>query len=109
MDARIKALWIAALRSGEYKQGKHQLRDGDRFCCLGVLCNIHAQEHPTVAAEQSDPDGYMDAVGTLPLEVHTWADLGAPNPIVAGQSISLWNDIRGADFNKIADLIEQHL
>jgi hypothetical protein len=30
--------WLAALRSGKYKQGKHQLKtDSGAFCCLGVL------------------------------------------------------------------------
>lgn len=33
--------WIMALRSGQYKQGKHRLRnDRDEFCCLGVLADI---------------------------------------------------------------------
>lgn len=35
--------WIAALRSGEYTQGKNYLRtNGDilKYCCLGVMCDI---------------------------------------------------------------------
>lgn len=34
-----KAEWQAALRSGQYKQGKRVLynADTDRYCCLGVL------------------------------------------------------------------------
>jgi hypothetical protein len=40
MDAQLKAKWVEALRSGEYKQTKGTLRDGDSFCCLGVLCDI---------------------------------------------------------------------
>ena len=33
--------WIAALRSGEYAQGKGYLRThDDTFCCLGVLCDV---------------------------------------------------------------------
>ena len=33
--------WIAALRSGKYKQGTAQLRNSkDEFCCLGVLADI---------------------------------------------------------------------
>lgn len=32
---------VAALRSGKYKQARHRLRDGDRFCCLGVACDVH--------------------------------------------------------------------
>jgi hypothetical protein len=33
-------LWIAALRSGKYKQAHHWLRKGDSFCCLGVACDL---------------------------------------------------------------------
>ena len=36
--------WVAALRSGEYEQGRSRLMtvEGDKrsFCCLGVLCDI---------------------------------------------------------------------
>ena len=28
---------LPALRSGEYTQGHNRLRDGDAFCCLGVM------------------------------------------------------------------------
>jgi hypothetical protein len=48
MDAKLKKKWLNALRSGKYKQGKNSLRqpgfasdsEKDRFCCLGVLCDI---------------------------------------------------------------------
>lgn len=47
ISARIKELWVAALRSGKYKQGKGLLRnDKDEFCCWGVLCDLAAKEHP---------------------------------------------------------------
>lgn len=32
--------WLAALRSGEYKQGRGVLKEDGRFCCLGVLCDL---------------------------------------------------------------------
>ncbi len=36
--------WVAALRSGEYRQGMHRLvaRDGagDAYCCMGVLGKV---------------------------------------------------------------------
>ena len=32
--------WIAALRSGEYKQGTGNLYRDCKYCCLGVLCDI---------------------------------------------------------------------
>ena len=42
MDPELKAKWIAALRSGEYKQGKNRLHSNEdnSFCCLGVLCEV---------------------------------------------------------------------
>lgn len=42
MNADLKAKWVAALRSGDYKQTEGLLfRDG-AFCCLGVLCDVAA-------------------------------------------------------------------
>ena len=32
--------WVAALRSGKYEQAKGWLREGDKFCCLGVACDL---------------------------------------------------------------------
>lgn len=32
--------WVAALRSGNWKQGTWSLKNGDKYCCLGVLYEI---------------------------------------------------------------------
>lgn len=41
MEKQLFDKWTAALRSGEYHQGKHMLRkSNDSFCCLGVLCEV---------------------------------------------------------------------
>ena len=41
MDAKIKRLWVKALRSGKYRQARETLRKGNgSMCCLGVLCEI---------------------------------------------------------------------
>lgn len=39
---QVYDLWIKALRSGEYKQGRNRLKRRDRFCCAGVLCDLAA-------------------------------------------------------------------
>ena len=42
MDKKLKAKWIAALRSGRFKQHRNQLT-GDApgaYCCLGVLSRL---------------------------------------------------------------------
>lgn len=51
MNPEIKAQWLAALRSGNYIQGKYYLQSFDvtgeqhTFCCLGVLCDIMGKEN----------------------------------------------------------------
>jgi hypothetical protein len=46
MNPKVKAKWLAALRSGEYEQTVGKLNDNHGgFCCLGVLCDIYTKEH----------------------------------------------------------------
>lgn len=42
LDPDFKAKWIAALTSGEYRQGREHLYSPTSgcFCCLGVGCAI---------------------------------------------------------------------
>lgn len=41
MNAELKAKWIAALESGDYKHGKGHLRNADdTYCCIGVLHDV---------------------------------------------------------------------
>jgi hypothetical protein len=46
MNAERAALWVSALRSGEFKQGRKLLRsyDGEKWCCLAVLCEVYRRE-----------------------------------------------------------------
>lgn len=109
MNPEVKAKWIAALRSGEYKQTQGHLRVGDAFCCLGVLCNLHAQAHPEIAAEQTSKDGYMGRDSYLPAEVQVWAGLDtSTGELKGGRSLAVMND-RGSSFKTIADAIEEQL
>lgn len=42
MDKELKAKWVAALRSGDYKQAKDVLHDPATggYCCYGVLRHV---------------------------------------------------------------------
>jgi hypothetical protein len=121
MNAAIKAKWVGALRSGEYKQAKGVLHDNVGFCCLGVLCDIHRKEtnSSTWVADTSDNDedclGYLGEVCILPVEVRAWAGFQtySSNPTVriygkCSSSLAQLND-NGNDFKTIADLIENQL
>ena len=115
MNLEIKAKWVAALRSGEYTQGYGRLRDSDnKFCCLGVLCNLHAQAHPEIAAKQTDPGRYMGELGIPHDSVFIWAGMGV-NKVdrtveidIYKSSIAQHNDA-GRTFAEIADAIEAQL
>lgn len=75
MKKEIAKKWVEALRSGDYTQEKAQLRGFKGFCCLGVLCNIHAQEHPEIAKKELNPGMYLGSAYILPKEVMKWAGL----------------------------------
>ena len=76
MKPEIKKIWVEALRSGDYKQGNEALRpSNDTFCCLGVLCNLHAQAHPELAATETNKHYYLDNDTFLPPMVMEWAGL----------------------------------
>lgn len=84
MNQVIKQLWLTALESGEYKQGQYALaKDNDkgetRYCCLGVLCNIAANQGICNKVKDEDDDiikySYDGELGTLPDSVRTWAEL----------------------------------
>jgi hypothetical protein len=62
MNPEVKALWLDALRSGEYKQGQGRLRktedDGTfSYCCLGVLCDLYIKQGQPNAAWKGDTYG----------------------------------------------------
>jgi hypothetical protein len=119
MNPSIKQEWLEALRSGQYKQGKHRLQNSTGgFCCLGVLCDI-ASRHGVGGwrLEGEDPpvydcsaSGLVDtAVGRLPRAVIDWAGLGGQTDPMAGEArLSTLNDC-GHTFAEIADLIEKKL
>ena len=114
MKPQIKKLWVAALRSGDYVQGTGQLRTADnKFCCYGVLCNLHAQTHPKIAAKQTDSQFYMGSDGLPGSSVLFWAGLRNVGAMVKidGKIRELYshNDNGEATFSQIADAIEAQL
>jgi hypothetical protein len=118
MNSEIKEKWINALRSQEYKQSQHYLRDDYGYCCLGVLCDIYAKEMNVPWEQPYEEDGindyyYFNEAENLPIEVIDWAELKYESPSVTvenGDIIELakLNDT-GTDFLTISNLIEKSL
>lgn len=97
MDAKLKADWVKALRSGEYRQARRTLRSGRGYCCLGVLCRVAnipiARNGQTVSASCG-------------------GDYAPIATIVGGESMNhlmTLNDNLGKSFPEIADYIEKNL
>jgi len=96
MNPEIKQLWLDALRSGKYQQGKSLLRPTENnYCCLGVLCKIAEEqeickyipsdEHEGFTIPFEDKEnyiGYLYEDSELPWIVRQWAELDSENPKV---------------------------
>lgn len=111
MKKDIKDLWLKALKSCKYKQGKRALRIKNKYCCLGVLCDIYKKENHIRWKKLRDADGYyflFDDGAVLPPQVINWAGLKNCNPKILNKSLSEYND-DGKTFKEIADLIEKYL
>ena len=127
MKADIKAKWLADLRSGKFPQTTGALRNGNGYCCLGVLCDIYAQE---TGVEWAVPNDYDNCTmhgndSTLPYEVEQWAGLthehggyvavtkrydeGEETTVFHSPSLTELNDAWNYDFKQIADVIEEQL
>jgi hypothetical protein len=106
----VKNKWIAALRSGKYKQGRGRLNGPDGYCCLGVLCEVFIADGnaldvrtPNSVTEYNGessypPDAVLKWAGIRSLEGHAE---GAPH------SVAAVND-HAHSFTSSIEYIEQH-
>lgn len=130
MRTDIKERWIAALKSGDYEQGRSQLHTkgeltgNERFCCLGVLCDLayrdgvvsrrfNLEYHGSAAYGDADDADSWDTA-ELPYEVMIWAGLEDPNPSVIDEhgghsTLAHLNDNSRKSFHDIAAVIEKQL
>lgn len=113
MNPEIKERWIAALRSGEYKQTIGNLRVKDKFCCLGVLCDLAAKDGIGEWQENKNSNRFFStplfaASKLLPSTIVSWAGLNSPRVLIDDSSLVSLND-QGASFSEIADIIEKYL
>jgi len=120
-------MFIQALESGEYKQGKERLTkilpDGTKeHCCLGVMCEVaiaNGLEIETIAVsvgfegEKNVLYGETGRRDFLPKEVQRWYGVNTNNfmiPVPCGDencnsthSATYANDMFGSDFQAIAN------
>lgn len=101
MTPELKAKWVEALRSGEYKQTAgimHSDENGeDSFCCLGVLCEVMSV--PRYGR------GYS-------FKGFGYKAFGIPRSVLkrtAQSKLIDLNDVEKKSFEQIADWIEEKL
>ncbi len=122
MNPGIKKQWIAALRSGDYQQGKQFLHPGPDFCCLGVICNLVKDKVGFSWHEDSKHDKSIFSpvyslgpdmnARSLPMEVIEFIGLNSRDGILpfwdkqgVRMTLATLNDF-GFTFAQIADVID---
>ena len=119
MNKPIADMWTAALKSGEYTQGKGYLcsesKRGKEYCCLGVLCDLYNKHNPPMETQYRNTmcdtkhtlfDGYN---GDLPPVVLEWSGMHSRNGIrdFPKPPLIALNDECGYSFIDIANVIEE--
>ena len=109
----VKAAWLEALRSGQYTQGEGALRAGDRYCCLGVLCDVYRKDVGVgewKAHEKEINTSFIAGQESFffpPIVVGEWA-FGQDEKRLY-DTLAVMNDKHEQDFESIAEYIELEL
>lgn len=124
LNPNVKKLWLEALRSGNYTQGKNWLckidENGNKtYCCLGVLCDLAVKAN--IIKEPKNHNfgkykllSYDDKDQFPPRRVLEWAmtdyngDFNV-KVVKINRRLSDLNDVEMFSFEQIADLIEANL
>lgn len=104
--------WVAALRSGEYRQGREFLKHLNNWCCIGVAASICGVVNFSCRAALSNTARVLDnsAFGLLDDQLAL-----IPKELKGDVQINrlVWNlvnlnDGQGASFTEIANWIESN-
>ena len=123
--------WVKALRSGEYEQGLGSLKFDNKYCCLGVACDLFLKSEGRASWEEHEHaswfrildnqrgDGVDDSSDVfLPTEVKEWLGLSNHEGKFTWRETIEKEDYHGNDslidlndndssFEDIATIIEQ--
>lgn len=100
--------WVAALRSGNYRQTQGNLHDDAGYCCLGVACEVALKAGLALDVSRSNDclTGYDGHYCLLPNSVKAWLGLRTCTGSIDAVSLTDRNDTDRWSFSQIADLIE---
>lgn len=112
MPKKIADKWLAALRSGEYKQCTNVLYNGGGYCCLGVLQMV-VDGKVEVDKDDGTPEplpsfGWLAKKGIEFLSIKDGSLVHDRVPLLpALQRLAATANDSGESFATIADAIEQ--
>lgn len=113
MNKDVMTKWVAALRSGKYKQGQKALcTTTNKYCCLGVLCDISGLGKFGLNDTYPNLKVYLGQASAVPKPVQAWAGLQSsagyfPKRVQRKTCLRRMND-DGFSFEEIANIIEKH-
>jgi hypothetical protein len=118
MKKEVMKKWVAALRSGKYRQGEGQLKipakhQGHvKYCCLGVLCDIAPKTVGEWGKKKTPYPNFAGSDGSLGKKVRNWSGVKTDTGQVIADgkpcNLAYLNDVEGVSFKKIADVIEDN-
>lgn len=104
MKKSVMKKWVAALRSGKYEQGRGGMLKANKYCCLGVLCDLTGGTTKAQMNSGVYPDPY--------LPVQKYAGMRDPFGTIkfkkGSLSLVILNDNRKRSFKHIAAYIERN-
>lgn len=106
---------VAALRNGGYRQAHGALRDGNKYCCMGVACDISKMGRWYAISLTEDPVCYLHSKAVLPRAVREWLGWYSSSGYLTFKDrtdafieLTALND-HGMPFDQIADIIQANL
>lgn len=105
LTPELKAKWVQALLSGEYKQGRGYLNKEGRYCCLGVLAIVAGHDPEKLTG--------MRSLGSIdPALMRSLNDHGDSDGIKRAKLENMNDGLDGeatCSFAEIAEWIEENL
>jgi hypothetical protein len=105
----LRRRWVEALESGHYQQGKGLLCSGDKYCCLGVACDVFDKMFPGVLeiVDVGERRTFDHAWAYTPQKVFDALGLGNSSGKAGDDWLPAMND-RGVSFPEIAAVIRSN-
>ena len=119
LSPELKKKWVAALRSGKYRQGqlqlKREIKRGNEYCCFGVLYECLGLRWGKLTGRYraltslSNCPADVSQVLRQVINPRIYGDATVGRYLSAHNDGSDLNGIRHWSFNEIADWVERHL